>query len=334
MSKKILIVFSITLLLFVSPITQKIQSLIFTPTASAQSENIFNPSHVFNHSFNNQTKKIQTISSPLIERLYYIIFNQKIEDDEGIETNHSGYSSTVIDDETGSFIKGNQSKKERSLASLTKLMTALVIMDLNTNLEKKITITNEDLNHVNDYINPGDSTSKIDLREGDEVRAKELLQAMLIASSNEAAVAIVRATNLNMDEFVDEMNKKAHELGLKDTTFTEPSGIDPENKGTARDMARIARKAFDYEEISENSIKEQARIKISNSNRKVYAYNRNASLLAMDPKGMKIGYLYEALNCVAILLKGDDKNGVIVVLKAESISKRNDIIKDLRKELN
>ena len=250
----------------------------------------------------------------------------------GSKYNRAGISSAVIKNKTGKFIKGRKSNKKRPLASLTKLMTALVLLDEGINFNKKVTITKKDLNHVRKYVSGG--ASRVGLRAGDKVKVKDLWNAMLIASCNDSAAALVRGSGLSMKQFKKKMNAKAKSLGLKKTKFTECSGIDVKNVGTAREMAVIAREAFAKKKIRKASRRKSYRINILNSRRSITVKNRNGSLLKMKPSGFKIGYLTEARNNVAIYLKGKKKKkGIIVVLHAKTTYDRNKEIKKLKKKL-
>ncbi|MCX6800278.1 MAG: serine hydrolase [Candidatus Falkowbacteria bacterium] len=155
-----------------------------------------------------------------------------------------GMSSVCLNAKTGKIISGENQNQVLPLASLTKLMTAQVLLDLKLNFQKLITISDGQMNYVNAYIDKGDITSKINMQTGDKVMAKDLWHAMLIASSNESAIALVDSSGIGRAKFVEKMNKKAKVFGLRNTKFTEPSGIDPNNLGTASDMAIIANKVL------------------------------------------------------------------------------------------
>jgi len=236
-----------------------------------------------------------------------------------------GLSSIAINAKTGKVLGGKAMDQVLPYASLTKLMTALVLIDLKIeqNMNKKITITKADMDHVNPYIEDGDITSSINIKAGDKVLARDLWNAMLIASSNESAAALVRNSGISPANFVKRMNKKAATLGLKKTKFTECSGIDPKNIGTAREMAVIARKAFGFPLINNASIKTAYQFKTLNTKRLVGVYSRNTSLNNMKPVAMKVGFLVEAKSNVALRLKKGTKDRVIVVLHSAGSAKRN-----------
>lgn len=234
-----------------------------------------------------------------------------------------GMSSAVLNASTGKFIAGKNENQVLPVASLTKLMTALVLLDLGTNFNTKVVITEAEVEYTAPYIAEGDVTSKIDLEAGDTVTKNDLWHAMLIASSNEAAAVLVNHSGVSMAQFVRKMNAKAKTLGLHQTKFTEPSGIDPKNVSTAKEMAIIARKAYAKSTISKASRQPSYKCKELVTGRKINIYSRNNSLLAMKPVGMKVGYLTEAKMNAAIRLNKAGKDRVVVILHAANNSRRN-----------
>lgn len=240
-----------------------------------------------------------------------------------------GISSAALNSATGKYIAGTNSNTVLPLASLTKLMTALVLLDLKINLNKKIIIRDDEINYVNPYIDAGDATSGINIKAGDQVALKDMWNAMLIASSNEAAIVLVDNSGISRTKFVQKMNSKAKALGLKNTKFTDPSGIDPRNVGTAREMAVISRRAYSYSSIRTTSAKAGYKFKELISGRTINIISRNTSLLAMKPLGMKVGYLTEAKINVAVRLKKNGRDRIIVVLHSPNNARRNSEINRL-----
>jgi D-alanyl-D-alanine endopeptidase (penicillin-binding protein 7) len=234
-----------------------------------------------------------------------------------------GMASVAINSRTGKLVAEKNQNLVLPLASLTKLMTAQVLLSIGLNLNKTVTITESEVNYTTPYISAGDITSKIDLRVGDKVKVKDLWHAMLIASSNEAAIALVDHSGLSRAQFVKRMNSRAKALGLKYTKFTEPTGIDPKNLSTAKEMAVIARRAFAYVSVRQTSVLPSYKFKDLISGRTIGVDSRNNSLLAMKPLGMKVGYLTEAKINVAVRLQKAGKDLVVVVLHALNNARRN-----------
>lgn len=217
---------------------------------------------------------------------------------------------------------GSYVDKILPLASLTKLMTALVLLDQNLNWYREITITQEQINYPKEMVGE-DATSEIDLKAGERVAFIDLWTAMLVSSSNQSALALADSTGLPRSEFVYLMNKKAQDLGLTKTRFFDMTGLDAHNVSTPREMAILAKAAFNYSEIAGTSKLTDYVINING--RSVKVANRNYSLFDFNPDGVKTGFLIEAQRNVA-LKRGED---IIVVMHALSSRQRNDIIAKL-----
>lgn len=225
-------------------------------------------------------------------------------------------------DQAGQLISGYYSDKILPLASLTKLMTALVLLDLNPRWDREITISSTQINYPKTLVGD-DLTSEIDLQAGDKIVFRDLWNAMLIASSNQATVALVESTGLMRHDFVYLMNQKAKELGLLKTLFFDATGLDAHNVSTPYETAILAKVAFSKPEIGQNSKLTDYVIKLPE--REIKLMNRNYSLLELNPDAVKTGFLIEAQRNVA-LKKGED---IIVVMHALSAKERNDIINKL-----
>jgi D-alanyl-D-alanine endopeptidase (penicillin-binding protein 7) len=154
----------------------------------------------------------------------------------GIKT--SGPSAFVADVASGAVLYAKDPHRVVPIASLTKLMTAMVFLDQKPDLSRTIVITDEDQ----------DDQEKPVLLSGETVTLEDTLKAMLIGSVNAAAKALARTT-VGTDKFVELMNEKAKALGLKSPTFVEPSGLDPGNQADAADVAAMLSIATSYPEI-------------------------------------------------------------------------------------
>jgi D-alanyl-D-alanine endopeptidase (penicillin-binding protein 7) len=221
------------------------------------------------------------------------------------------------------FLKGDNSETILPLASLTKLMTALVFIETNPDLDAEVAITQQHIDYPKNYVGD-DPTSEIPLQVGDRVSARDLLSAFLIASSNQSAAALVDASDMSMPEFVFQMNQKARALGLTKTVFFDPSGLDAHNVSTSKEMAIIANEAFHTQELAARCGAAEAAISVygEKGDRVIQIKNRNHSLLRFNPEASKTGFLVEAQRTA--VLKKDGK--IIVVLHARSMNERNGII--------
>lgn len=225
------------------------------------------------------------------------------------------------------FSQGYNSEVILPLASLTKLMTALVLLDLNPDWQKIITITKNQLDYPKSLVGE-DITSEIDLQVGDKLTFYDLWLAMLIASSNQSTVALVDNSGLSRKDFIKAMNQKAIDLGLNKTLFFDMTGLDAHNVTTAKEMAIIAQAAFTKTNITSASAIKDYTAQVQSASgqiRQVKIIDRNYSLHSFKPQAVKTGFLVEAQHTVVL-----QKDGlIVVVLHALSIQQRNNIIKKL-----
>lgn len=227
----------------------------------------------------------------------------------------------------GKLIEGYGKDTILPLASMTKLMTALVLLDTKPNWDRTITISQEVLDYPRKYVG-NDATSEVGISRGDTVKLYDLWVAMLLSSSNQSAAALVEAQGFSVEEFVELMNEKAKDLGLTKTEFFDVAGLDAHNVTTPYEMAIIGKAAFDQPIISEISVLPNYTISAMDSTqakKEISAVNRNYSLFQFHPDGVKTGYLVEAERNV--VLKKDTK--IIVVMHALSMKQRNSIISNM-----
>ena len=225
------------------------------------------------------------------------------------------------------FTDGYNADQILPLASLSKLMTALVLLDQNPDWDKSITITPEVIAYPKLYVG-NDPTSEVDLAAGDTMTFYDLWLAMLVSSSNQATAALVDTTGLSRPEFVKLMNTKAKDLGLVKTTFDDVAGLDAHNVTTAEEMAKIAYAAFNKQEIAQANVNKNYTIAATTANngaKEIKVLDRNYSLGKYQPQASKTGYLVEAQRTVA--LKKNDV--IVVVMHARSMTERNLAIEKL-----
>lgn len=137
------------------------------------------------------------------------------------------------------FMWEDDGDKRQPIASISKLMTALVFLDHNPGWEKVYQVTS------NDSIDGG----KVNLFSGEKLTIKDLFYTSLVGSDNGATLALVHATGLSEEDFIKEMNAKANKIGLFSTSFADPTGLSSNNQSTAKDVARLAKEAFANLEI-------------------------------------------------------------------------------------
>lgn len=154
---------------------------------------------------------------------------------------HSGKSAFAADVKSAGILYSHKPHDVHSIASLTKLMTALVVLDGQEKLEGEMIFINEDFPRE----------SRATFRIGDTVVRKDLFRSMMVGSINESANILARGTGLTRAEFVEKMNQKAAELNLDSLKFVDPSGLDYGNRGNAADVAALLTIAIGKPEIRE-----------------------------------------------------------------------------------
>ena len=220
-------------------------------------------------------------------------------------------SAVVLDVGTDAILYSKNSDEKMPIASLTKIMTALVILD-NIDLNGTVTISR----------NAFDTDGRKDsLAVNEKIKAEDLLKIMLIRSNNTAAVSLAEHTGGSVEEFVKLMNKKADLLGLKNTSFSNPTGFDSEkNYSTAYDIAQLFDYALDKPLIWE--ISRTQRLNLTSLDGEIKHRLKNTNLLLGRLKnitGGKTGLTDEAGQCLVLVVGDpiDDHKIISVVLNAE-----------------
>ncbi|MFH0819247.1 MAG: serine hydrolase [Patescibacteria group bacterium] len=214
-------------------------------------------------------------------------------------------SAIVIDENTGQVLYERNASSPRSIASLTKMMTAMIFLDSNPVLDKIIS--------YNSAFNREGARLYID--NGETLTLRDVFYTMLVGSANNCAITLANNAGFSQGEFVNKMNDKARELGLSNTHFADPSGLDPNNKSTTQDYAIIAKNALKYFEILKASTTKNYSFTTINT-QKFHSINNTNQVLNWDLyiTGGKTGYLDEAMYCLMIKAKQDDHEVIAVTL--------------------
>ena len=224
-----------------------------------------------------------------------------------------------VDLEQDYIIKGQNIEQVRGLASITKLMTAIVALDHSTNMDKMLSLSK--LTH-----------SKLPRRE---YTRGELFHAMLIRSDNGAAETIAADYPGGREKFITDMNIRAMMMGLRNTHFNDPTGLNSGNVSTAEDVSHLVVGAAFYPMIRDISTKKESTIliQVKRKDRSVVLSNTNGVLLREFDSILlsKTGFTNPAGFCVAILIEHPVKNEmhhqVIVVMGAKNTAQRVDTVK-------
>ncbi len=208
----------------------------------------------------------------------------------------------LINADTGEVLAGENIHKRLSMASTTKIMTAVLLAELNTP-EKEIVTTKEMVTVEG---------SSMGLLPGDMVSYYELLVGMLLPSGNDAANCTAIAVAGSIEKFAELMNQKAKEIGMDNTHFVTPSGLDdPEHYSTAYDMALLTMYALDFPVIRDIVSKSSITVTFGNPPYQRTLYNHNKLLNSYDYCiGVKTGFTKKSGRC---LVSAAEKEGVRVI---------------------
>ena len=193
------------------------------------------------------------------------------------------------------------------IASVTKLMTAMVVLDAQQALDENLDIDAADF----DYLKGSHSR----LREGTTLSRREMLRLALMASENRAAASLARHYPGGTSAFVTAMNFKALALGLKHTHYSDPTGLSPENVSTASDLAKLVQAAAEYPLIRDYTTTPSHMVELDTG--RTLGFNNSNALVknqAWDITLQKTGYIREAGKCVVMLVNIASKPVVIVLL--------------------
>jgi D-alanyl-D-alanine endopeptidase (penicillin-binding protein 7) len=217
-------------------------------------------------------------------------------------------AAALIMDPEGNIVYAKHEDEPRPIASITKLITAMVILDSELALHERITITGADRDHL--------KQTGSRLRFGSTLSREQLLRLMLMASENRAALALARTYPGGRTAFVAAMNEKAGALGMHESRFADPAGLNPRNVASARDVATMVRAALDYPLIREATTTRTASVRPFAGMGKLRFGNTNRLLRnqAWDIQLSKTGYINEAGRCLTMQAAIADQPLVIVLL--------------------
>jgi D-alanyl-D-alanine endopeptidase (penicillin-binding protein 7) len=214
-------------------------------------------------------------------------------------------SVLVVDNSSGAWLYAKKALETRPIASLTKLLTAMVYLDTHPNLDTVVYISGRDC-----Y-----KSAKSHLREGEGYKASELLSIALMASDNRAARALATASEIPRRVFVERMNAKARQLGMMNTKVFEVTGLDERNVSTAADIATMVNAAMQYPQIKKISSTYRLRLKVRNKKRYKNFVNTNRLVLSRwHVKLGKTGFIRESDYCLGTVLKNRSGQEITVVV--------------------
>ena len=228
-------------------------------------------------------------------------------------------SAILIEPSTNTIVYEKNSREQLAPASMTKMMTLLLIMEAYDNGQFKL----DDMVPISANAS-GMGGSQLFLQQNTQIKAEELIKGIAIASGNDAAVAMAEFIAGSVDEFVKMMNDKVMKLGLTDTHFVNVHGLDAENHySSSYDMAQIARELVKHEKILDfTSLYEDYLIKPDGS--KIWLVNTNKLVRFFDGvDGLKTGYTSTAKYCLTATAKKNDIRFISVVMGVDSSEHRS-----------
>ncbi|MGZ5034230.1 MAG: D-alanyl-D-alanine endopeptidase [Usitatibacter sp.] len=214
----------------------------------------------------------------------------------------------VLDPATGQTLYSKNADQTAPIASITKLMTAMVVVDAKQPLDEVIQITGEDIDVI--------KNTRSRLPVGSHFRRDDLMRLALMASDNRAASALGRNFPGGITAFVDAMNAKARALGLNATRYVDSSGLAPGNVSNAQDLGKLVAEASKYDLIREYTTTGAVNVTLPDSKRKLSFVNTNSLVRASDWKiGLsKTGYISESGKCLVMQAMIANQPIVIVLL--------------------
>lgn len=215
----------------------------------------------------------------------------------------------VVDQASGKVLYDKNPDMQKPIASITKLMTAIVTLDADLSMDEKIAITKDDIDTLRN--------SRSRLKVGPKHSRRELLQLALMSSENRAASALARSYPGGRSAFIVAMNKKAKSLGMNNSRFKDSTGLDSGNVSTARDLVKLVQAGFEYPLIrnittdSSYDLRQGAIVKYKNSNPLFKDKNWQIGL-------SKTGYIIPAGHCLVMQTKVAEQPLIIVLLDANA----------------
>jgi D-alanyl-D-alanine endopeptidase (penicillin-binding protein 7) len=216
----------------------------------------------------------------------------------------------IVNQQSGEIIYKKNSKQKASIASLTKLMTAMVILDSGLDLSEEVRISKKDIDKL--------KWTKSRLHIGATLSRLELLKVALISSDNRAAHALSRAYPSGRKAFIEAMNVKAIQLGMENSQFRDPTGLDKRNISTAQDLVKMVQAAYEYKLIRKITTTPSEKVTIGKRNTQFGFMNTNRLVRrgVWDIGLSKTGFIREAGRCLVMQTTINNNPIIMVFLKS------------------
>jgi D-alanyl-D-alanine endopeptidase (penicillin-binding protein 7) len=212
----------------------------------------------------------------------------------------------VLDQDTDEVLFSKNPNAVLPIASLTKLMTSLVVIEAGLPGNEALTVTQDDIDT--------EKGSRSRLRVGTQLSRDEMLHLALMASENRAANALGRHYPGGLEAFVAAMNHKAAELGMKDTRYVEPTGLSSRNRSSAHDLALLVKAAYAQPVIRQLSTSPEFAVEVGRRQVQFHNTNRLVSNPSWEIGLQKTGYITEAGRCLVMQAKLAGRQLIMVFL--------------------
>jgi D-alanyl-D-alanine endopeptidase (penicillin-binding protein 7) len=218
-------------------------------------------------------------------------------------------SVLVTDQSSGTVLFEKNANAVMPIASISKLMTAMVVLDAKPDMAEILTVSEDDVDRL--------KGSHSHLRVGTELSRVNMLRLALMASENRAAAALSRYYPGGRPGFVAAMNEKARALGLTETHFEDPTGLTSANVSSARDLARLVAAAHQYPDIREFTTTPEYEVTIAGRLHRFHNTNRLVGKSDWDIGLSKTGYISEAGKCLVMQAWMNNRPTIIVLLDSQ-----------------
>jgi D-alanyl-D-alanine endopeptidase (penicillin-binding protein 7) len=215
-------------------------------------------------------------------------------------------AALVLDQSTGTILFEKNAGAVLPIASITKLMTAMVTLDSRPNLTEMLTISEDDVDTL--------KGTRSRLRVGTNLNREEMLRLALMSSENRAASSLAGNYPGGREAFVAAMNRKANELGLQETQFSDPTGLTAANVSSARDLVKLVGIAHQYPLIREFTTATEYQVKIGGRTQAFHNTNSLVKSASWEIGLSKTGYINEAGKCLVMQAWLNNKPTIIVLL--------------------
>ena len=232
----------------------------------------------------------------------------------------SSQSALIMNNKTGEVLYQKNANRVMPIASISKLMSAIVLLDADLNMNELVTITPEEIDRLKG------TSSRLSI--GTSLPRKELLHLSLMSSENRATHALARTYPGGINAFVAAMNAKAQSLGMSNSRFYEPTGLDYRNVSTAHDLSRLVAAASKYPLIRRNSTSNYGAVSTASGSLRYKNSNALVREGGWNIELQKTGYIREAGRSMVVKANVQNQPITIVLLNSPSSTTR---VNDARK---